>query len=99
VLIEYERESVREIFNDLDLMRKKIGNEMTRTIKKRLDQLKAAKNFSIYLTTALGMPEPLTENLKGYYRVKITGNMRLVVRPDCVCQLETEPVAHLKVSQ
>ena len=43
MLIEYERESVREIFNDLDLMRKKIGNEMTRTIKKRLDQLRQQK--------------------------------------------------------
>jgi proteic killer suppression protein/toxin YoeB len=82
VLIEYENESVREIFNDFDLMKKEIGKDRARAAKKRLDQLKAAINFSIYLSTGLGKPHPLYENLKGYYGVTITGNVGLIVKPD-----------------
>lgn len=44
--------------------------------------MKASKTFSIYLTTGLGKPHPLYENLKGYYGVTVTGNVRLVIRPD-----------------
>lgn len=80
--IEYENESVRKIFSDLDLMKKEIGNDRARAIKKRLDQLRAAINFSIYLTTGLGKPHPLYENLKGYYGIIITGSIRLIVKPD-----------------
>ena len=40
--IEYESESVEKIFNDFNLMRKMIGNDRARAIKKRIDQLKAS---------------------------------------------------------
>ncbi len=89
MLIEYENESVRKFFNDFDLMKKKIGNNRARATKKRLNQLKAAINFSIYLATGLGKPHPLYENLKGYYGINITGNVRLIVKPD-VESLEPE---------
>ncbi len=82
MLIEYDTESVRDVFSDFDLMKKKIGKDSARATKKRLDQLKAAMNFSIYLTTGLGKPHPLYENLKGYYGVDITGNVKLIVKPD-----------------
>ncbi len=95
MLIEYESESVREIFNNFDLMKKEIGNDRARATKKRLDQLKAALNFSIYLTTGLGKPHPLYENLKGYYGVTITGNMRLIVKPDAE-SLEPEALKECK---
>ena len=89
MLIEYENDLVKEVFNNFDLMNKKIGNEKTKTVKKRLDQLKASSNFSIYLMTGLGKPHPLFENLKGYYGISITGNVRLVVKPDSI-NLEPE---------
>jgi len=89
VLIEYENDSVKDYFTDFDLMKKKIGNEKTKTVKKRLNQLKASSNFSIYLMTGLGNPHPLFENLKGYYGISITGNVRLVVKPDSI-NLEPE---------
>ncbi len=95
MLIEYESESVREIFNDFDLMKKEIGIDRARATKKRLDQLKAALNFSIYLTTGLGKPHPLYENLKGYYGVTITGNVRLIVKPDAE-SLEPEALKECK---
>jgi len=88
LLIEYESESIRKIFNDYELMKREIGNDRTRATKKRIDQLKASVNFSVYLTTGLGKPHPLYENLKGYYGVTITGNVRLIIRPNAE---STEP--------
>jgi len=95
VLIKYESESVRDIFNDFDLMKKEIGMDRARATKKRLDQLRAALNFSIYLTTGLGKPHPLYENLKGYYGVTITGNVRLIMKPDAE-SLEPEALKECK---
>lgn len=89
VLIEYENDSIKEIFSNFDLMKKKIGNERTKAVKKRLNQLKASPNFSVYLTTGLGKPHLLSENLKGYYAISITANVRLVVIPDTI-NLEPE---------
>ncbi|AUG56563.1 type II toxin-antitoxin system RelE/ParE family toxin [Acetivibrio saccincola] len=89
MLFEYENDSVKEIFTNFELMKKKIGYEKTKTIKKRLDQLKASPNYSIYLMTGLGKPHPLTGNLKGYYGISITGNVRLVIKPDSI-NLEPE---------
>ncbi len=82
VHIDYENGSVRKVFSDIDLMKKEIGNDRARATKKRLDQLRAALNFNIYLMTGLGKPHPLYENLKDYYGIFITGKMRLIVRPD-----------------
>lgn len=89
MLIEYESESVEKIFNDFDLMRKIIGYERARAIKKRIDQLKASVSFGIYLSTGLGKPHPLYGDLKGYYSIAITGNVRLIVKPNAI-SLEPE---------
>jgi len=88
VLIEYENESVRKLFNDYQTLKKKIRNDRARATKKRIDQLKASRNFSIYLTTGLGKPHPLRKNLRGYYGISITDNVRLIIRPDAE---STEP--------
>jgi len=82
VKLGYENPSVERCFSDFDLMRRKIGNDLARGAKKRHDQLRAAANFSIYLNTGLGKPHPLFGNLKGYYGISISGNIRLVVKPD-----------------
>lgn len=79
---QYESHSVKKYFSDFELMKKKIGKALTRNIKKRYDQLKAAANFSIYLSTGLGRPHLLVGNLKGYYGLSISGDVRLVVKPD-----------------
>ncbi len=79
---KYENAEVEEYFSDFKLMKKKMGNIIARSIKKRYDNLKAAANFSIYLSTGLGKPHPLFGNLKGYYGISISGNIRLVVRPE-----------------
>ena len=80
--LRYENPSVERYFNDFNLMKREIGKDLTRTTKKRHDQLKAAANFSIYLSTGLGKPHPLYGNLKGCYGISISSNVRLVVKPD-----------------
>ena len=79
--IEYESERIEEYFNDLNKMKRKIGAELTKAVKKRYDQLKAAKTFQIYLSTGLGRPHKLDHDLSGYYGIGLSGNERLIVRP------------------
>lgn len=80
--IEYSNEIVEKYFKDFNLMKKEKGPDLAKAIKKRYEQLKAADNFSIYLATGLGRSHPLYENLKSRYGISITGNIRLVVKPD-----------------
>lgn len=79
---EYSKPSVEKCFNDFNLMRKEIGDELAKGVKKRLGELRAAANFSIYLSTGLGKPHPLSGNLKGFYSISISGNFRLIVKPE-----------------
>ncbi|MFY9217286.1 MAG: hypothetical protein WBJ82_07085 [Tepidanaerobacteraceae bacterium] len=80
--LKYNNPSVEKYFSDFNIIAKKKGKDLARAIKKRCDQLKAAPNFSIYLSTRLGKPHPLYGNLKGCYGISVTGNIRLIVRPD-----------------
>ncbi len=80
--IDYENPKVEKIFNDFNEMKKKIGNDLVIIIKKRLNQLSAAEDFSSYLSLRLGKPHPLDHDLKGYFAISLTGNIRLIVRPD-----------------
>lgn len=79
--IEYDGAEVKKLFNDWGFMQKRIGKELTKAVKKRYDQLLAANSFSIYLSTGLGKPHSLTENLLGVYGVNLTGNYRLIIKP------------------
>lgn len=80
--LEYGNAVVEKYFSNFNLFKKDKGSNLARTTKKRCDQLKAAKNFGIYLSTGLGKPHPLFGNLKGCYGINITGNIRLIVKPD-----------------
>lgn len=82
MLIDYENASMRALFTDFSLLQKKLGLEISRSVKKRIDHLKASPNFLVFLTTGLGKPHPLSGNLRWHYGISITGNVRLVVRPD-----------------
>lgn len=67
--------------NDYDWIDRKIGTQMAKAFKKRIVQIKAANNFSIFLKVGLGNPHPLSGNLEGYYGVNLTANFRLVIKP------------------
>lgn len=88
--IEFEDERVRLLFEDLGnvhrhqgLMKKTIGNELTRAVKKRYDSLNASDNFYIFLSTGLGKPHSLVGDLYGCYGVHVDAKYRLVIRPIC----------------
>ncbi len=84
--LEYHDEKVRKILCDAKTLQKKVGLEMGKKIKQRMNQLEAADNFNQYLTKiALGKPHPLEGNLDKCYGISITANYRIVVEP-----LETE---------
>ncbi len=80
--LQYKSQAVEKYFSDFELMKKKIGKDPARGTKKRCDHLRAASNFSVYLTTGLGKPHLLVGNLKGCYAVSISSNVRLIIKPD-----------------
>lgn len=83
---EYQDEKVCKILCDAKTLQRKVGLEMGRKIKQRMNQLQAAENFNQYLTKiALGKPHPLEGNLDKCFGISITANYRIVVEP-----LETE---------
>ena len=83
---EYHDEKVRKILCDAKVLQRKVGLEIGRKVKRRMNELESADNFNLYLTqVGLGKPHPLTGNLDKCYGIHITANYRIVVEP-----LETE---------
>ena len=62
-------------------MQKRIGKELAKAVKKKLDAMKAANNYAIFLSTGLGKPHSLVGDHKGMYGVNVSANMRLIVQP------------------
>lgn len=82
----YENEKVQKILCDGRMLQRKVGLEIGKSVKRRMNELSASGNFNEYLTTIrLGKPHPLTGNLSNCYAINITANFRMVVEP-----LETE---------
>lgn len=79
--IEFDDKKVQTLFNDFNLMSRKKGIDIAKTIKKRYEQLKAAETFAEYLLTGLGKPHLLSGNRDCLYGISITGNIRLIVKP------------------
>ena len=80
--ITYANNKVRKCFEDYGRMKKELPAEWVRQIKKHIDWLKAFDTFGEYLDFGIGHPEPLKGKDKGKYSVRITGNARLILRPD-----------------
>lgn len=79
--IKFDDKKVQTLFDDFNLMARKKGLMITKMVKKRYEQLKAAETFADYLLTGLGKPHPLTGNKDHLYAISITGNIRLIVEP------------------
>lgn len=94
---KYKDEKVRKILCDAKTLQRKVGLEMGRKIKQRINQLEAADNFNEYLTKiALGKPHPLEGDLDKYYGISITANYRIVVEP-LETELDLESLKNCKV--
>lgn len=86
--IEYENKSVEKLFIDLNdsrgsmnLMKKLIGAELTRSVKKRYDQIVAFSSFYSLQKSGFGKMESLSGKMKDSYSLRLTANYRLIVRP------------------
>lgn len=80
--LEYKDEKVRKILCDAKTLQRKVGLEIGRKVKQRINQLEAAENFNQYLTKiALGKPHHLEGNLDKCFGISITANYRIVVEP------------------
>lgn len=79
--IKYANRRVEKYFSDYFEMKKRIPADWVRTVKKHIDRLKAADTFGDFLSLNLGHPEPLKGKDIGKYSIRVTGNVRLIVRP------------------
>lgn len=65
---------------DYGTMVKHIGMDLTRLIKRRVNELKSYKNFQELLDAGIGKPEKLT-NKDNYHSIRLNKNYRLIIRP------------------
>ena len=79
--ITYEDKKVEALFEDFNLMAKTKDKVLTKLIKKRYDQLKAAETFEDYLQTNLGKPHLLKGNKAGCYGISVNDHIRLIIKP------------------
>lgn len=65
----------RVIGNEGQHLQKRVG-PLSRTIKLRIDQMRAASNYIEYQSIGLGKPHHLEGDLKGCFAVNLTANYR-----------------------
>ncbi len=94
---EYRDDKVQKILCDTKVLQRKVGLEIGRKVRQRMNQLEAAENFNQYLTKiALGKPHPLSGNLNNCYGIHITANYRMIVEP-LETKLDMESLKNCKV--
>lgn len=86
--IEYSNTKMEILFSDLynvskskNLLKKEIGIDLVKVIKKRLNQIYAATTFKMYLNLHVGNPHSLTGDFKQYYGVDLNKHVRLIIQP------------------
>lgn len=86
--VEFEDKKVRELFDDLNdvqgskgLMKKAIGAELTKAVKKRYNQIISFSSFSSLQLSGIGKMESLEGDRKESYSLHVSANYRLIVRP------------------
>ena len=62
-------------------MKKEIGAELTKAVKKRYNQIVAFTSFSALQQSGIGKMESLEGDQKGAYSLRVSANYRLIVKP------------------
>ena len=62
-------------------MTKQIGAELTKTVKRRYNQIVAFTSFTALQLSGIGKMESLEGDRKGTYSLRVSANFRLVVKP------------------
>ena len=79
--IEVHNLKVKKIIDDDNNLIKKIGIELAKKVRLRINQMKASPNFKAYLDYGIGKPHPLTGDLDDLYGIFLNKNIRLIVEP------------------
>ena len=78
----YHNKNVQKIMEDPKLLQGKVGLEIGKNVKRRLNHLASSPDFYYYLINVkFGNPHPLSGDLKGYYALSVSPNYRLIVEP------------------
>lgn len=91
--IIFDNPKVEKCFSDYSVMKKKLGDEFLKPIKKHINHLEASDNFGIFLSLGLGKPEQLSGYSTPTYSLRINANVRLIIElqtdgkeiNDCEC--------------
>ena len=79
--ITYANKKVEKSFENYEEMKKHMPADWVRQVKKHMARLKAADTFAVFLKLNLGHPEQLKGERAGQYSVRISGNVRLIIKP------------------
>lgn len=63
------------------LMKRAIGNELTRAVKRRYNQMISFSSFTALQQSRIGKMESLDGDRKGSYSLTVSANYRLIVKP------------------
>lgn len=79
--IEYANSNVEKYCTDLEYSIKKLGFQIVKPFKKRLDQLKAFINLDELMESRIGNPHWLKHNLEGYIGWNLDKHRRIILKP------------------
>ena len=74
-------DDLNDVLNSTNLMKRNIGAELTKSAKKRYNQIIAFSSFSALQQSGIGKIEALEGDLKGSYSLRLSANYRLIVTP------------------
>lgn len=87
--VTYKHLRVQELFEDLNdvqnsrnLMKKEIGLEMTKAVKRKYAQIISFTSFSALVSSRIGKMESLSGDKNGDYSLHLSANYRLIVAPN-----------------
>ncbi len=80
--INYANSKVKKYFDDYSKLQKKLNADWVRSIKKHLNNLRAADTFGDFLSLGLGRPELLEGYKRPRYSIRVSANVRLIVELD-----------------
>ena len=77
--LEYSNAKVEKAFTDWSYLVKLVGVPLTKTIKKRKDQLESFQNIFELMGSGIDNPHLLKGNLYGHIGWSVTGNLRIII--------------------
>lgn len=74
-------DDLNDVRGSKNLMKRAIGAELTRAVKKRYNQMISFSSFSALQQSRIGKMESLEGDRKGSYSLTVSANYRLIIKP------------------